>query len=83
MIILYALVFCLHVYLWESVGSSGTRVLNGCELLHGSWELNLGPLGKQSVILTAEPSLQPQLFRVLSQSFPLQQTLTGTLGASV
>ena len=25
----------------------------------GCWELNLGPLEKESVLLTAEPSLQP------------------------
>jgi hypothetical protein len=32
----------------------------------GCWELKLGPLEEQSVLLTAEPSLQPPL--LISQS---------------
>jgi hypothetical protein len=28
----------------------------------GGWELDSGPLEEQSVLLTAEPSLQPKLF---------------------
>ena len=32
---------------------------DGCEPPCGCWELNLGPLEEQSVLLTAEPSLQP------------------------
>ena len=31
----------------------------GCEPGCGCWELKLGPLEEQSVLLTAEPSLQP------------------------
>ena len=31
----------------------------GCEPPCGCWELNSGPLEYQSVLLTAEPSLQP------------------------
>lgn len=31
--ILYALMFCLHVCLRESVGASGTRVIDRCKLL--------------------------------------------------
>lgn len=27
--------------------------------LHGHWELNLGPLESQQVLLTSEPLLQP------------------------
>jgi hypothetical protein len=53
--VLYALVFCLHVYLWESVGSVGTRLVDSCELPCRCWELNSGPLGVTSV-LTAELS---------------------------
>jgi hypothetical protein len=34
-------------------------VTDGGEPPCGCWELNSGPLGKQSVFLTAEPSLQP------------------------
>ena len=33
-------------------------VTDGCEPPCGCWELNSGPLEKQSVLLTAEPSLQ-------------------------
>jgi hypothetical protein len=32
---------------------------DGCESPCGCWELNSGPLKEQSVLLTAEPSLQP------------------------
>jgi hypothetical protein len=31
-----------------------------CEPPCGCWDLNSGPLEEQSVLLTAEPSLQPQ-----------------------
>lgn len=43
----------------ETVRSSGTRVTDGYELLHEWLELNPGPLQEQSVLLTAEASLQP------------------------
>jgi hypothetical protein len=36
--------------------------MDGCELPYGGWELNSGPSEEQSVLLTAEPSLQPPLF---------------------
>jgi len=32
---------------------------DGCKPPCGCWELNSGPLEEQSVLLTAEPSLQP------------------------
>jgi hypothetical protein len=32
-----------------------------CKPLCGCWELNSGPLEEQSVLLNAEPSLQPRL----------------------
>jgi hypothetical protein len=32
---------------------------DGCEPLCGCWELNSRPVEEQSVLLTAEPSLQP------------------------
>jgi hypothetical protein len=35
-------------------------ITDGCEPPRGCWELNLGPLEEQPVLLTAEPSLQPQ-----------------------
>ena len=34
-------------------------ITDGCEPLCGCWELNSGPLEEQSMLLTAEPSLQP------------------------
>ena len=34
-------------------------IIDGCEPPCGCWELNSGPLEEQSVLLTAEPSLQP------------------------
>jgi hypothetical protein len=34
-----------------------TGVTCGCELPYGCWELNLGPLQEQPVLLTMEPSL--------------------------
>jgi hypothetical protein len=48
--------FCLHVCLCEGIGS---REYGSCELPCACWELKLGPLEDQSVLLTAEPSLQP------------------------
>jgi hypothetical protein len=43
------------------VPEEGTRAItDGCELPYGCWELNSGPLEEQPVLLTAEPSLQPQ-----------------------
>ncbi|XP_049984502.1 cytochrome b-c1 complex subunit 7-like [Alexandromys fortis] len=35
-------------------------ITNGCEPPCGCWELNSGPLEEQAVLLTSEPSLQPQ-----------------------
>jgi hypothetical protein len=40
--------------------SASDPITNGCESPCGLWELNSGPLEEQSVLLTAEPSLQPQ-----------------------
>jgi hypothetical protein len=34
-------------------------IIDGCEPPCGNWELNSGLLEEQSVLLTAEPSLQP------------------------
>lgn len=53
-----------HVLIWcaqrseESVGCLGTVVIDGCALPGGCWELSLG---KQQVLLTTEPSLQPSI----------------------
>jgi hypothetical protein len=35
-------------------------ITDDCEPPCGCWELNSGPLEEQSVLLTTEPSLQPQ-----------------------
>ena len=56
-----------HMHLWglwrpeESTESLRTGVTEGCEPSCGSWELNLGPLQDQQVILTTELSLQALL----------------------
>jgi hypothetical protein len=34
-------------------------ITDGCEPPCGCWDLNSGPSEEQSVLLTAEPSLQP------------------------
>jgi hypothetical protein len=36
-------------------------ITGGCEPLCGCWKLNSGPLEEQSVLLTTEPSLQPNM----------------------
>ena len=38
---------------------------DGCELPCGCWDLNSGPLEEQSVLLTAEPSLQTLVCELL------------------
>ena len=37
-------------------------ITDGHEPPCGSWELNSGPLEEQSVLLTTEPSLQPNIY---------------------
>jgi hypothetical protein len=47
--------------LWLSSDTSEEAlapITDGCKPLCGGWELNSGPLEEQSVLLTAEPSLQ-------------------------
>ena len=44
-------------------------VIDGCEPPHGCWDLNLGPSEEQSVILTAEPSLQPAKAALIRTTF--------------
>jgi hypothetical protein len=41
-------------------------IIDGCKPPCGCWELNSGPLEEQPVLLTAEPSLQPdyKVFKV-------------------
>ena len=54
-----------YVY-WCFVRSPGARVTDSYELPCGCWELNLGPLEEQPVLLTTEPFLQPT-FNLRSQ----------------
>lgn len=46
----------------EGVKSFGTGVTDGCEPWYGFWGLNLGSLQEQQVLLSPEPSLQPQVW---------------------
>jgi hypothetical protein len=55
--ILCALVFCLHVYLYEDVRSLGTAVTDSCKLPCGYWELNPCPQEEQSL-------LHPQIYKM-------------------
>lgn len=45
----------------EEITSLGTEVADSCEPPCGCWEAKPGPLEGQSVLLTAEPNLQPSL----------------------
>jgi len=47
------------VFLFKKITYLVTVSTDGCEPPCGCWELNSGPLGQQSVLLTTEPSLQP------------------------
>lgn len=42
----------------RGIGASGTGVTDDCELPCGFWELNLGYLGEQLMLLTPGPFLQ-------------------------
>lgn len=57
--------FCLHVNLCERPRTGNT---DRCELPHGCWRLNLGPLEEQPVLLIAELYPQP----VFLSSFVLE-----------
>lgn len=45
----------------EGTGLPGTGATDGFELLHGSWELNLGPLRESQVFITTERLSRPSL----------------------
>ena len=47
----------------------GIRFHYSCEPSCCCWELNSGPLEEQSVLLTAEPSLQPCFISVLAEAW--------------
>jgi hypothetical protein len=40
-------------------------ITDGCEPSCGCWDLNSGPSEEQSVLLTAEPSLQPLRYELM------------------
>ena len=42
--------------------SASDSITDGCEPPCGCWDLNSEPLEEQSVLSTAEPSLQPLIF---------------------
>ena len=46
-------------YLQTHQKRTSDPITDGCEPPCGGWDLNSGPLEQQSVLLTAEPSLQP------------------------
>jgi hypothetical protein len=50
--------------------------MGGCEPPCGCWDLNLGPLEEQSVLLPAEPSHQPQYPFFFFFFFPLQDRVS-------
>ena len=64
---IYLFIICkLHCsYLQTLQKMESDLVMDGCEPPCGCWELNLGPLEEQSVLLTAEPSLQPPCAKIL------------------
>ena len=43
-------------------------IMDGCEAPCGCWELNSGPLEEQTMFLTSEPSLHPNLELLISMS---------------
>jgi len=57
LLILFIWVCCSYLQTHQKRASD--PITDGCEPPCGCWELNSGPLEEQSVLLTAEPSLQP------------------------
>jgi hypothetical protein len=54
--------FYLYEYTVAVFKRASDSITDGCEPPCGCWELNSGPLEEQSVLLTAEPSLQPRFY---------------------
>lgn len=50
----------------EGIGPLEIGVTDGCDLTWEFWELNLGPLEEQQVLLTTEPSHQPHNLTLLN-----------------
>ena len=60
----FGFIYLFYVYEYTVAVFRHTRrghwiITDGCEPPCGCWELNSGPLEEQSLLLTAEPSLQP------------------------
>lgn len=53
----------------EGLGSHGTGIMGNCELSCTFWELKLGSMEEQPVLLTIEPSLQPLIKLSYCSSF--------------
>ena len=70
------------VCLCENIESPGTGVTDSCELPCGCGELNLGPLGEQSVFLTTEPSLQNTSPIITPNEAPIQHPTDPNLNQS-
>ena len=62
-------IFCLCVCLQARRGYQTDLISDGCEPPCGCWELNSGPLEKQAMLLTSEPSLHPLGFGFLRHGF--------------
>jgi hypothetical protein len=61
----YVFILCIWVHcscLQMHQKRASDPMTDGCEPLCGCWEWNSGPLEEQPVLLTTEPSLQPQHF---------------------
>ena len=55
-----------HVCPWWDIRSPEIVVADNCEPVYRCWKLNPKPLEEQTVILTAEPSLQFQMMTSLA-----------------
>jgi hypothetical protein len=55
----YHMCACCPLKMKEGITYPGTRIADGCEMLCVSWELSLGPLEEQLVLLITESLLLP------------------------
>jgi len=65
-------IYLLYIMITLSLSSDTPEevirlISDGCEPPCGCWDLNSGPWEEQSVLLTTEPSLQPDFFKYISQ----------------
>jgi hypothetical protein len=65
-IYVYTHTHTVDVYRHTRRGRTSALITNGCEPPCGCWDLNSGSLEEQSVLLTAELSLQPLSAKVLN-----------------